>query len=140
MKRKQSAAKKQPSGHMGHGDHEQGGHHSVRKTHYKGFEIEVETHYKFKVDGKPLDVHAHVLNSGHVHSASLPNYGWTSAVDFVRQLIDSFPDDFKPQKKKKSSKKKPTKKKSTKRKASKKKSSKKKSKSRKSSRKKSRRS
>ena len=98
MRRKRSAAQKRHSDHV---ENDQTGHegHSVRKAHYKGFEIEVETHYKFKVDGKPLDVHAHVLDSGHLHSPSLPNYGWPSALDFVRQLIDSFPDDFKPQKK-----------------------------------------
>ena len=103
--KKHKPRKKKASHGSGHG-----GHGSVRTAHYKGFEIEIETHYKFKVNGKPLMVHAHVLNSGHVHSSSLPNYGWSSAVDFVEQLIDSFPDDFQPSNQGKSSKRKSNKK------------------------------
>lgn len=114
MKRKNSAAHKHRSEDSGHG------HGSVRTAHYKGFQIEVETSYKFKIDGKPLMIHAHVLNSGHVHSPSLPNYGWSSAMDFVRQLIDSFPDDFEAPVKKKTAKKRRSKKKASKKKAAKK--------------------
>lgn len=105
MRRKRNAAQQQHPDQMQHDTGGHSGHHSARKAHYKGFEIEVETHYKFSIDGKPLEVHAHVLDSGHVHSPSLPNYGWASALDFVRQLIDSFPDDFQPQRNTKSSKK-----------------------------------
>ena len=81
---------------------------SVRTDSYKGFDVEIETHYKFTVNGKTLPVHAHVLDSGHIHCPDMPNYGWASAVDFVREMINTFPDDFatfqKPSKKKKKKK------------------------------------
>ena len=99
------AVKLRPKKKAAHGSGHQHGHGSIRTANYKGFEIEIETNYKFKVDGKPLMIHAHVLDSGHVHSPALPNYGWTSAVEFVRQLIDSFPDDFVASPKSKSKKK-----------------------------------
>lgn len=90
------------------------GFSSTRTDSYNGFEIEIVTTYDIKVNGKRFEPHVHVMNNGHVHYHPLPNYSWASAVDFVRQLIDSFPEDFasfqkKPKKKKSTKKKKTTK-------------------------------
>ncbi len=71
---------------------------TVRTDCYKGFEIEIETTYDIKVNGERIGGHIELQNNGQIHYHPLPNYGWTSAVDFVRQLIDSFPDDFKSKK------------------------------------------
>ncbi len=68
---------------------------TVRTDCYKGFEIEIETTYNIKVNGERIGGHIELQNNGQIHYHPLPNYGWMSAVDFVRQLIDSFPDDFK---------------------------------------------
>ena len=71
---------------------------TVRTDCYKGFEIEIETTYDIKVNGERIGGHIELQNNGQIHYHPLPNYGWMSAVDFVRQLIDSFPDDFKSKK------------------------------------------
>jgi len=67
---------------------------SVRKDEYKGHKIEMKTTYEIKIDGKPFSGHMEVSNDGSVHYHPLPNYSWPSAVDFVRQVIDSFPREF----------------------------------------------
>ncbi len=71
---------------------------TVRTDCSKGFEIEIETTYNIKVNGERIGGHIELQNNGQIHYHPLPNYGWMSAVDFVRQLIDSFPDDFKSKK------------------------------------------
>ena len=114
-KKKRHRKKKPSKKHDQHGGHQ--GHGSVRTASHNGFEIEIETSYEFRVNGKPLPIHAHVLDNGYIHSPALPNYGWQSAVDFVRQLIDSFPEDFaayEKRKRKKKSKRKSSRKKSSK--------------------------
>jgi len=54
----------------------------------------VRTRYRVEVDGRPLDGHLAVTDDGSVHYHPLPNYSFGSALDLVRQVIDSFPDDF----------------------------------------------
>lgn len=65
-----------------------------RVDSYKNHRIEIRTTYEIKVDGKRVGGHIGVSNSGHVHYHALPNYSWASAVDLVRQIIDSFPEEF----------------------------------------------
>ena len=78
-----------PSMHM-HGGMAQ----SLREPDYKGHHIAIRTTYQVSVDGRVLNVPLGVDNSGNVHCHSLPNYQFTSAVDMVKQLIDSFPGEF----------------------------------------------
>ncbi|MGH3997455.1 MAG: tyrosinase family protein [Pseudonocardiaceae bacterium] len=41
-----------------------------------------------------IEGHMGVANDGQVHYHPVPNLGFSSAVDLVKQLIDIFPDDF----------------------------------------------
>ena len=75
-----------PKGQMHHAGH--GPLKSVRVDEYKGKEIRIETTYKFYVDGKPLKIHASVMNDGKVHCHSLPQYAFTSAVRMLKSVID----------------------------------------------------
>ena len=72
---------------------------SVRTDVYKGREIRITTTYDIRIDGRPVAGHVEVSPEGHVHYHGLPAYSWMSAVDLVRQVIDSFPDQF-PQRRK----------------------------------------
>jgi hypothetical protein len=74
--------------------HRAGRVESVRQAAYKGHRIEIRTTYRVEVDNRVLDLPLGVDNDGHVHCHSLPNYQFTSAIDMVKQLIDSFPADF----------------------------------------------
>lgn len=67
---------------------------TVREADHKGHRIVIRTSYQVEVDGRILDLPLGVDNDGHVHCHSLPNYQFVSAIDMVRQLIDSFPKDF----------------------------------------------
>lgn len=68
--------------------------HQPRVDEYKGHRIAIETHYEITVDGTPVPVHLTVGNDGDVHCHALPAYEFVSAVDMVRVLIDTYPDDF----------------------------------------------
>ena len=67
---------------------------SVRQADHKGHHILVRTQYEIEVDEHMVRGHMGVTNDGHVHYHPLPNLSFTSAVDLVKQLIDTFPDDF----------------------------------------------
>jgi hypothetical protein len=67
---------------------------SVREADHKGHHITVRTHYEIEVDGQIVMGHMGVTNDGQVHYHPMPNWSFTSAVDLVKQLIDTFPDDF----------------------------------------------
>ena len=78
--------------------HEHGGDGSidtVREDDYAGHHLVIRTTYIIEVDGKVLWVPLALGNDGQLHCHSLPNYQFASAVDMVKRLIDSFPDDFK---------------------------------------------
>jgi hypothetical protein len=77
-------------------DHHQGPMTTVRTVRYMDHEIVIRTTYEIEVDGRPLRGHIGVSNAGSVHTHTLPNYSFPSAVDMVRQLIDAFPQDFPP--------------------------------------------
>ncbi len=78
-----------PTGGHGHGAIE-----TVRTATHRGHEIVVRTTYEIEVDGRPLKGHLNVGNDGSVHYHPLPNYSFDSALDLVRQVIDSFPERF----------------------------------------------
>jgi hypothetical protein len=80
---------------------EQGHHHghgmateTTREASYRGHHIVIRTTYQIEVDGMPIQGHMGVTNDGQVHYHAVPNLGFASAVDLVKQLIDTFPDDF----------------------------------------------
>ena len=70
---------------------------SVREADHNGHHIIVRTHYEIEVDGHRVMGHMGVTNDGQVHYHPLPNLSFTSAVDLVKQLIETFPDDFSTQ-------------------------------------------
>lgn len=74
--------------------HHAGPVETVREADHRGHHIVIRTTYQFEVDGRPLDLPMGVDNDGHVHCHSLPNYQFQSAINMVKQLIDSFPKDF----------------------------------------------
>jgi hypothetical protein len=67
---------------------------TLREAEYKGHHIVVRTTYEIRVDGSPVTGHMAVTNDGQVHYHPVPNVGFASAIDLVKQLIDVFPDDF----------------------------------------------
>lgn len=67
---------------------------SLRRTVYRGHAIEIRTSYDVFVDGARLEAHMGVSDGGNVHYHGLPNYSAASAIDVVRQVVDSFPDDY----------------------------------------------
>ncbi len=75
--------------------HDHGGAtESVREATYRGHHILIRTSYHIEVDGVPVEGHLGVTNDGQVHYHAVPNLGFASAVDLVKQLIDTFPEDF----------------------------------------------
>jgi hypothetical protein len=71
-----------------------GQHETVREAEYRGHRIVVRTTYAIEVDGRPIEGHLGVSNDGRVHYHPVPNLAFPSAIDMVKQLIDTFPDDF----------------------------------------------
>ncbi len=74
---------------MHHGDEAQ-----VETEEYNGHKIVIRTTYHIEVDGTPLMGHLSVDSNGHVESHALPNYEFTTPMNFVKKLIDEFPQDF----------------------------------------------
>ena len=77
-----------------HGDHAPQALTSVRKSEHAGHVIEIRTHYDIRVDGRPLRGHFTVDNTGRVSCHALPTYSSPSAIELVKQIIDSVPDEF----------------------------------------------
>jgi hypothetical protein len=68
---------------------------SIRKDEYKGHKISITTTYDIEVDGKKIFPPLHVNNNGSVSAHIVPNYASSSAIELVKILIDSFPEDFR---------------------------------------------
>jgi hypothetical protein len=79
-------------GHHGHGPIE-----VVRESTYRGHQIVVRTTYSISVDDLAVEGHLGVSNDGQVHYHAIPNLGFSSAIELVEKLIDTFPDDFEGQ-------------------------------------------
>jgi hypothetical protein len=73
--------------HGGHGA-------SFREDHYKGHHIVIRTSYDIEIDGKKFHGNLDVSNSGTVQYHGIPNVAANSAVELIRAVIDTFPDDF----------------------------------------------
>jgi hypothetical protein len=67
---------------------------STREADYYGHHIVIRTTYHIEVDGTPIEGHLGVTDDGQVHYHAVPNLSFASAVDLVKQLIDTFPEDF----------------------------------------------
>lgn len=67
---------------------------STREATFHGHHIVIRTTYRLEVDGKPIQGHMGVTDDGQVHYHAVPNLSFASAVDLVKQLIDTFPEDF----------------------------------------------
>jgi hypothetical protein len=89
LKKNLLAAGRAMHGHAGHGA-------LVRTAEHNGHQITLTTTYRVAVDGKVLKIPLMVDDSGNVHCHSLPNYQFDSAIDMIKAVIDSFPDDFPP--------------------------------------------
>lgn len=74
--------------------HMHSGMGSVREADHNGHHIVVQTIYKVTIDGKPFKGALGVTNGGMVHNHGMPNVGFASAVDLVKAVIDTFPDEF----------------------------------------------
>ncbi len=78
----------------GHAEHDKGPFQSVREIEYNGHKITIRTQYEIRVDGKALGGHIYVDNTGKVSTHALPAYSFASAVDLVKKMVDTFPDNF----------------------------------------------
>jgi hypothetical protein len=67
---------------------------STREVTYRGHHILIRTTYHIEVDGTPIEGHLGVTDDGQVHYHAVPNLSFASAIDLVKLLIDTFPDDF----------------------------------------------
>jgi hypothetical protein len=72
----------------------QGPIETVRTATHRGRDIVIKTTYDIRIAGHRVSGHIELGNDGRVHYHGLPAYGWNSAVDMCKELIDSFPDDF----------------------------------------------
>lgn len=75
-----------------HGQHGKGVT-SKRVAEHNGRQIEVHTTYKFYLDGKPLKMHATVMDDGKVHCHSLPQYSFASAIKMLKRVVDIMSTD-----------------------------------------------
>jgi hypothetical protein len=67
---------------------------SRREAEHNGHQIVIRTTYQVEIDGQVVDLPLGVDNDGHVHCHSLPNYQFNSAIDMIKQVLDTFPGDF----------------------------------------------
>ncbi len=75
-------------------EHEGGELTSVREVEHRGRKIVIRTTYEIEVDGQPYQGHARVDEDGRIHCHAIPYDTYSSAVDFVKQLIDLYPESF----------------------------------------------
>ncbi len=70
--------------------------YSVRTAEYKGHDIEVKTMYEIRIDWNPFPGHVRVDDEGNLHCHSIPYATYGSAIDFVKSIIDIYPDSYDP--------------------------------------------
>ena len=64
----------------------------VRETEHLGRAILIETTYKITVNGQSLALHAVLGQDGRIRSHLCPYFRFVSAVDFVKAIIELYPD------------------------------------------------
>ncbi len=67
---------------------------SIREALDAGHKNEIRTTYEIQVDGEPFRGHAAVNDEGHVHCHAIPYKSFGSAIEFVKRLIDLYPESF----------------------------------------------
>ena len=67
---------------------------STREARHAGHKIEIRTTYEIHVDGELFRGHAAVNDEGHVHCHAIPYESFGSAIEFVKRLIDLYPESF----------------------------------------------
>lgn len=67
---------------------------AVRRAQHNGHSIEIKTTYEITIDGKPFQGHVMVDPDGHLHCHAIPYETYGSAVEFVKSVIDIYPDAF----------------------------------------------
>jgi hypothetical protein len=67
---------------------------SMREADYNGHHITIKTTYQIKIDGKPFMGVLGVSNAGTVHYHGMPTASFASALDLIKSVIDTFPDEF----------------------------------------------
>jgi hypothetical protein len=65
-----------------------------REDDHAGHHIVIRTTYRIEVDGTILQTPLALGNNGQLHCHALPNYQFASAMDLVKRLIETFPEDF----------------------------------------------
>jgi hypothetical protein len=85
---------REKDGLAAHGHGHGGPIETVRESTYRGHRITVRTSYSITVDDMPVHGHLGVSDDGQVHYHAIPNLGFSSAIELVEKLIDTFPDDF----------------------------------------------
>ncbi len=72
------------------------GHHAgaMRHAMHRGHMIEIKTTYEIKIDGKVFKGRVMADEQGRLHCHSVPYQTYGSAIDFVKCLIDIYPDSF----------------------------------------------
>lgn len=81
-------------GKHAHPRHEEDGLTSIRTAEYDGRQIFIKTTYEIEVDGVPFQGHANVDDEGRIHCHAIPYETYSSAIDFVKHLIDLYPESF----------------------------------------------
>ncbi len=76
-----------------HAAHE-GGITSIRYAEHNGHKIVIKTTYEIEVDGVPFRGHVSVDDSGRLQCHAIPYDSYASAVEFVKHLIDLYPESF----------------------------------------------
>ena len=69
---------------------------AVRTAEHRGHRIEITTTYVIKIDGELFTGHVMVDDDGHLHCHSIPYASYGSAVEFVKSVIDIYPDTYGP--------------------------------------------
>ena len=67
---------------------------SHRTVDYKGHSCEITTQYTIKIDGKLFTGQLKVNDEGQLYCNSLPYADYGSVVEFIKSLIDIYPEAF----------------------------------------------
>jgi hypothetical protein len=67
---------------------------TTREETYGDYHIVIHTSYRIEINGVPIQGHLALTNDGRVHYHAVPNISFESAVDLVKFLIDTFPEDL----------------------------------------------
>ena len=67
---------------------------SIRQFIHNGRSVSIKTTYEIKIDKKPLTGNLYIDDFGNVTCHTFPTYSFHSMTDFIRRLIDEYPESF----------------------------------------------